>query len=92
MCMPQQGFEMKTSFSLYNKCYSFYFQCCSSHCLIRNYSFLAGSPGSITNCDRESRTVAKSFELTQKLMLVVTSSVSSSWISSDFSSPAPSLR
>ena len=42
-----------------------------SHCLIRNYSFLAGSPESITNCDRESHTVAKSFELTQKLMLVV---------------------
>ena len=91
MCMPQ-GFEMKTFIAcVVNVVFParFYFQCYEPHCLIRKFSFIAGSPESITNCDRESHTVAKSFVQTLKLMLVVMFSASFSWISSDSSSPAP---
>ena len=89
------SFEMKTFIAcVANVVFPswFYFQCYKSHCLIRKYSFLAGSPESITNCVRESHTVAKSFVQTLKLMPVVTCSASSSWISSDSSSPAPLLK
>ena len=94
MCMPQ-GFEMKTFIvCVVNVVFTiwFYFQCYESHCLIRKFSSIAGNPESITNCDRELHTVAKSFVQTLKLMLVVTFSVSFFWISSDSNSPAPLLK